>query len=84
MIYLKDNGDDWATVSHDLSEILFESGERRELRSSDLELTAGKYKGQLLSEISDIWYLNFLKKISTEKKDIFLAKCVEMRLNELN
>lgn len=84
MIYLKDNGDDWSTLSSDLSTIEFESGVSRPLTSADIEMTAGEYKGQTLSEISDIWYLNFLKKISTEKKDIFLARCVEMRLNEMN
>lgn len=84
MIYLKDNGDDWATVSSDLGTICFESGTTRPFRTSDVELTVGKYKGTTLAEISDVWYLNFLKKLSTEKKDIFLAKCVDMRLNELH
>jgi hypothetical protein len=86
MLYLKDDPNDpdnWSTPSPDLKFIKFEDGTTRELKTSDLELQIGKHKGQALSEISDNWYLNFLKKLSTEKDDKFLAHCVDMRLNEL-
>jgi len=83
MLYLLDNGDDWSTISSDFTTIRYESGATKPLTPSDVSVEIGKYKDSILSDISDVWYLNFIKKISVEKSDIFAQHCVNMRLLEL-
>ena len=64
--------------------IWYEDGTTKQLTTKDVVFERGKYEGQLLSDISDNWYLNFLLKIAVEKSDDFLGKCARIRLLELS
>lgn len=59
--------------------LYFEDGSYRLLEASDYHLTFGKYSGQNLDEVTDEWYLGFLKKIAVEKGDWFLSKCLSLK-----
>lgn len=87
MLYLldhPDNPDNWSTLSEDLQTIHYEDGTTTPLTPAHLLLEMGKYKGYKLSEIDDVWYLNFLKKLSTEKKFDFVTYCLNIRLLEVS
>lgn len=84
MLYLLDKGDNWSTLSPDMTYIHYEDGTTEPLTPAHLMVEFGKCKGQKLSEISDIWYLNFLKKMAVDKGLLFAVSCVSIRILELN
>lgn len=59
--------------------IYYEDGTTHKLQPSDYVLTFGKYEGKNLEEVTDEWYIAFLAKMSVEKKDWFLAKCLSLK-----
>ena len=69
----------WEYMKKGDDNLYFEDGTHRPLRPSDYHLTFGKYSGQTLAEVSDEWYLSFLKKVGTENKDWFLLRCLELK-----
>jgi hypothetical protein len=66
-------------IKGDDDNLYFEDGTCRLLTASDYHLTFGKYSGQTLDEVSDEWYLGFLKKIAAEKGDWFLSRCLALK-----
>ena len=79
MITTIDEGDCWFWSDGDM--IYNEKGLRREVHTSDIIFTAGKYKGSRLDEVSDSWYLKFIKEKNAD--DYFIKKLFEKRLGEL-
>ena len=64
--------------------VCFENGERERIRSGHIVFTHGKYAGQLLSEMDDRWYLEFMHRRGVDTGDHFMVKCAEVRLQELS
>jgi len=82
MISTIDRGDDWATIDFETEETVYdESGERRPFKTSDIIFTRGKYEGSLLSEVSDSWYLKFIREKNPD--DYFIRFAFNTRLSEL-
>ena len=76
------NDRDWATIDWENDEIVYdESGMRKKIDMSDFIFTAGKYKGHLLSEVSDSWYLKFIKEKNPD--DHLISIMFGRRLKEL-
>jgi hypothetical protein len=70
-------------VQGDDDHLYFGDGSRRPIVTADYPLEWGKYKGLLLSEVTDRSYVQWLEKVGVEKNDWFLTKVVTMRLQEL-
>lgn len=82
MINTIDRGNDWATIDWDKDEIVYdESGERVPLTCSQVIFTHGKYQGYKLSEVTDTWYLKFIKEKNPD--DYFISLMFGRRLEEL-
>ena len=79
MITTIDGGDFWSWS--DAHTLWKEDGTKRPLLCSDIVFTAGKYKDSRLDEISDSWYLKFIKEKNSD--DYFIKTVFEMRLKEL-
>lgn len=79
MITTIDEEDCWFWCDGDF--IYNEKGLRREVKTSDIIFTHGKYVGSRLDEVSDSWYLKFIKE--KNKDDYFISKLFEKRLGEL-
>lgn len=79
MITTVDKNETWFWSDGDT--IYGEDGSRRPILTSDIVFTAGKYQGRLLSEITDSWYLKFIK--DKNKDDYFIKVMFDKRLGEL-
>lgn len=74
--------DDWGLIDWDTDEVYWdETGGRRPLSCSDIVFTRGKYANSLLSEISDTWYLKFIRDKNPD--DYFITYAFDKRLKEL-
>jgi hypothetical protein len=74
--------DDWAHIDWEKNEVWFEESDvRRPLSCSDIVFTRGKYAGSKLSEVSDSWYLTFIR--DKNSNDYFIKTTFEKRLLEL-
>ena len=69
----------WFMWPPDEDNMYCEDGRKRPLQASDYHLTFGKYSGLNIAEVTDEWYLSFLKKMADEKGDWFLSKCLSLR-----
>ena len=86
MVGIIDKPDDnwgWVSLADD-SWVCFENGEREKLTTKHVLIERGKYAGTRLLDLDDAWYLNFMKKQGVENGDVFLLKCANLRLLELN
>lgn len=73
---------DWANYNWDTNEIWFEeSNTRKQLTMADIVFTHGKYVGYKLSEVTDTWYLKFIKEKNPD--DYFISVMFGRRLEEL-
>lgn len=63
------------------NELVEEDGSSRPLRASDIEFTHGKYKGRLLSEVTNIGYLRWM--LETKHDDEFIQLIIGKRLKQL-
>lgn len=73
---------DWALIDWDTDEIYYdESGGRIPFSTKQVIFTRGKYEGSLLSEISDTWYLKFIR--DKNQDDYLISYCFGKRLGEL-
>jgi hypothetical protein len=82
MISLIDKGDDWATIDWDTEEIVYdESGKRKPFSTADVIFERGKYAGNKLNEVSDTWYLKFIRDKNAD--DYFITFAFNKRLGEL-
>lgn len=79
MITTVDRNDCWFWSDGDM--IYGEDGTRREVKTSDIVFTTGKYVGSKLSEVTDSWYLKFIR--DKNKDDYFIKKMFTLRLGEL-
>lgn len=84
MLYLKDKGNVWSVGSMDRLRVLFDDGTEKDLETSDLVVTIGKYKGMDLSEVSDRGYLEWMYKSCMEKNEVCTANRIKLRLDELS
>jgi hypothetical protein len=84
MLYLKDRGEVWSVGSMDGKRVLFDDGTEKDLETSDLMVTIGKYKGMDLSDVSDRGYLEWMYNASMEKDEVCTANRIKMRLDELS
>ena len=76
------DGNDWAMIDWDNDEIVYdESGERKPMKTSHFVFTVGKYKGQKLSEVNSLSYLQFLKDKNPD--DYLVQVMFERRIKEL-
>lgn len=74
--------DDWALIDWDTEEIVYdESGGRKPFSTKEVMLTRGKYEGSLLSEVTDTWYLKFIRDKNLE--DGLIKFAFNKRLGEL-
>jgi hypothetical protein len=74
--------DDWAHVDWDKETIWFEESDvTKPLTCSDIVFTRGKYEGSKLSEVSDSWYLKFIRDKNPE--DYLIVSAFNKRLEEL-
>ena len=85
MLYLIDKPkDNWSMLSLDMTEVIFDDGERIPITTDCVKLTFWeKYKGKKLSEVSDTKDLTWLIKIAQEKDEVFCERMFTMRLKEL-
>jgi hypothetical protein len=75
----------WMYMHEDDDEhIYYEDDTKEPLAPHHNVLTFGKYQQKHLGEIDDVSYLEWLKKVATEKDDWFLLKTVNLRLDELS
>lgn len=73
---------DWSHIDWEKEEIWFEESDiRRPLTCDDIKFTHGKYAGYKLSEVSDTWYLEFIKNKNLD--DYLIKLTFEKRLGEL-
>lgn len=79
MITTIDNGAFWSWS--DAQTIWFENGVKRQIETSDVIFTHGKFDGYKLSEVTDTWYLRFIKEKNSD--DYFIKTLFEKRLGEL-
>lgn len=79
MITTVDANDCWFWSDGDM--LYGENGTRREVKTSDIMVVAGKYAGSLLSEVSDSWYLKFIRDKNPD--DYFIKKMFDKRIEEL-
>ena len=79
MITTVDKDDCWFWSDGD--SLYGEDGSRRPLKTSDIIFVAGKYAGRLLSEVTDSWYLKFIK--DKNKDDYFIKAMFDKRLGEI-
>lgn len=64
------------------AEMLYgEDGTRRPVKTSDIVFTHGKYKDSRLDEVTDSWYLKFIRDKNTD--DYFIMTLLNLRLSEL-
>ena len=86
MVTIKDKPNDvWGWVcTEQKGMVCYEDGDQHKITSSDIIFDHGKNKGQLLSEVSDFRYLNWMKQQGVDKDDWFLKNCAMLRLLELN
>lgn len=74
--------DDWATIDWDTEEIVYdESGGRIPFSTRQVLFTRGKYEGQLLGEVTDTWYLKFIRDKNLD--DYLITFTFNKRLGEL-
>lgn len=85
MITIKDKSDDnWCALGFDdNSHVYCEDGTKEPFTTSHVLFTRGKYEGELLSNVSDVWYLNFMQKQGVDNEDWFMQECAKMRLLEI-
>jgi hypothetical protein len=81
---VKDKGDVWGWVGPDLDHVRWEDGSVAELATDLVEMDWGREKGKLLSELTDVGYLNWMLKDAGEKGNAWQEKCVRLRLEEIN
>lgn len=75
--------DDWAVIDWDTEEIVYdESGGRIPFSTREVVFTHGKYDGYKLSEVSDSWYLKFIRDKNAD--DGFIQLAFNKRLGELS
>lgn len=73
---------DWARIDWETEEIFYdESGGRIPFSTKEVVFTHGKYVGYKLSEVSDSWYLKFIRDKNADDGLIQLA--FNKRLGEL-
>lgn len=73
---------DWGIIDWDTEEITYdESGGRIPFSTKQVIFTRGKYAGSLLSEVSDSWYLKFIKDKNPD--DYLINYTFGKRLGEL-
>lgn len=75
----KDDLNNWSWS--DGETLWHEDGSSREILTSDVIFTAGKYVGYKLSEVTDSWYLKFIS--DKNQKDHFISVMFGRRLKEL-
>lgn len=75
--------DDWAHIDWDKGEIWFEESDtRKPFTTSDVIMKRGKYAGYKLSEVTDSWYLKFIRDKNPD--DYFISYAFNKRLKELS
>lgn len=87
MIAIKDKPNDnwgWPCVKGVKDWVCFENGERELLATHHVVITRGKYAGTSLSDLDDVWYLNFMKDKGVDNDEGFMVKCAKLRLSELS
>lgn len=85
MIAIKDKSEEvwgWYDINQK-GMIRYEDGTTKKITSKDVIFTSGKYAGTLLSDLSDVWYLNFMKKQAVDNSDWFMEQCAKLRLLEI-
>lgn len=85
MVTIKDKANDvwgWYDLNHK-GYVKYEDGTVEKIHSRHIVFTSGKYVGKLLSDVSDVWYLNYIKKRGVDTGDWFLENCAKLRLLEL-
>lgn len=83
MLYLKDKGDNWSTLSDDCSQVIWEDGLVEPITPSHLEVEIGQYKGKSLDQVSDKQYLSWMLKTAKEKDLQFVARMLEKRIKQI-
>lgn len=74
--------DDWAHVNWEEETIWFEESDTTiPLECSAVVITRGKYAGSYLSELSDSWYLQFIRDKNPD--DFLITFMFDKRLGEL-
>lgn len=74
--------DDWAHVDWDKETIWFEESDTsKPLTTADINIKRGKYAGYKLSEVSDSWYLKFIRDKNPD--DYLIRYAFNKRLGEL-
>ena len=82
MTVLDKPGDAWGWCM-DLKTIHYEDETSAELATDLLEVPFGKYKGWTLSDVIDQGYMEWMLKNAMDKGDVFMEKCVRLRLLEI-
>ena len=73
---------DWAHILWDTDELWFEESEtKKPFTTSDVLLLRGKYAGYKLSEVTDSWYLKFIRDKNLD--DGLIVHTFNKRLGEL-
>lgn len=73
--------DDWAHIDWEKGELWFEESDtRKPFTTSDIIMTRGKYAGYKLSEVTDSWYLKFIRDKNPD--DYFISYAFNKRLKE--
>jgi hypothetical protein len=83
MLYLKDKGDNWSTLSPDCSQVIWEDGLVENITTNHLEIEIGKYKGETLGAISDKPYLMWMLETAKEEDLQFVARMLEKRIKQI-
>ena len=81
-MYIIDKGNVWSWCI-DTETVRYEDGTTAPLTTDLLEIPFGQHSGTRLSDFMDVGYLNWMLKDAVDKKDVFMEKCVTMRLLEL-
>ena len=79
MITTIDEKDSW--FWSDGESLYNDKGLRRPVQTSDIIFTHGKYAGSRLDEVSDTWYLKFIREKNPD--DYFIKTLFTKRLGEL-
>ena len=81
-MYIIDKGDVWSWLK-DMDTVIYEDGTTAPLTTDLLEIPFGQHSGTKLSDFMDVGYLNWMLKDAVDKGDVFMEKCVTLRLLEL-
>lgn len=74
--------DDWAHIDYENETIWFEESDTtKPLTCSDIIITRGKYADSYLSELTDSWYLKFIR--DKNRDNYLITWAFNKRLGEL-